>query len=192
MNEKSRPRQRSRSIVVAVLVGAAFVVVAALLLTAAFFFKTYRIPQNGMYPGLPSGSFILTSKKPYTHPENVRRGDIVIFLRQENGNSYTYIWRVIGLPGETVEASGWGLKVNGHVVERWRIGQKNGRTLFDERIGEASYQIALADSPEHQPPDVSVTVPTGHFFVMGDNRLEARDSRSFGAIPFESIVGKKL
>lgn len=192
MNEKSKSSQRTRSIGFAVLVGAVVVVVAALVLVKAFLIGTYRIPQNGMYPGLPSGSFLFALKKPYDHPANVRRGDIVIFLRDEKTGSYTYIWRVVGLPGETVETSGWGLKVNGHVVQRRRVGERDGKSIFHERIGDASYEIALSESPAHEPPDVSITVPAGHFFVMGDNRLEAMDSRYFGAIPFESIVGKKL
>jgi signal peptidase I len=58
--------------------------------------------------------------------------------------------------------------------------------------GDASYEIALVTSPRTPPPDVSLTVPPDQFFVMGDNRFNAVDSRYFGPISFNSIIGKKL
>ncbi|WP_313912710.1 signal peptidase I [Tahibacter sp.] len=192
MNDQRKSRRRLSYVLAATAAGVVVLVVVALVLVRVFFIKTYHIPQNGMYPGLPSGSFLFALKRPYAYPESVRRGDIVIFRRDEETGSYLYIWRVIGLPGDTIQTSGWGLRVNGHVVQRWRDGERDGKSIFYEQVGEASYKIALDESPTHEPPDVSTTVPAGHFFVMGDNRFEAKDSRYFGAIPFDSIVGKKL
>src|SRR5207244_4326654 len=91
-------------------------VIAVLLVILAiktFFIGYYRIPQNGMYPGLPAGSSLFTSKRAYSSVASVKRGDIVVFVREENGQRYNYIWRVVALPGDKVEASGEVLTING-------------------------------------------------------------------------------
>ncbi len=168
------------------------VVVVALLAIKIFFIGVYRIPQNGMYPGLPAGSTVFAVHHPYSNVSSVKRGDIVVFIREEDGQRYNYIWRVIALPGESVVASGESLSINGAAVQRRRLRDVDGKTLYQEQIGEVSYEIALETSPRYTPPDVSLTVPPGQFFVMGDNRFDARDSRYFGPIAFASIIGKKL
>jgi len=166
--------------------------VLAPLIIRVFFIGVYRIPQNGMYPGLPAGSRIFSVRCAYASAANVKRGDIVIFVREENGHPYNFIWRVIALPGETVVASGDSLAINGQAVRRQRLREADGRTIFQEQIGNVSYEVALAPSPDSLPPEVSLTVPPDQFFVMGDNRDDARDSRFFGPIPFASIIGRKL
>lgn len=170
----------------------ALTVLAVLLVTRALFIDYYRIPQNGMYPGHPAGSMIFVAKRAYSGPADVRRGDIVVFVRTENGTSYDYVWRIVGLPGEKVKASGDILAINGERVARERLREHDGLIIYRERVGDAAYEIATSSAPSAAPPDVSLTVPPDHFFVMGDNRSDARDSRYFGPIAFSSIVGKKL
>jgi signal peptidase I len=167
-------------------------VLLAILASKAFFIGYYRIPQNGMYPGLPAGSTLFTIKRAYSGASSVKRGDIVAFVREENGQRYNYIWRVVALPGDKVEASGQSLSINGQPVQRQRIREADGRTVFREQIGDAAYEVAFDISPRSRPPDSSLTVPPDQFFVMGDNRFDARDSRYFGPIAFNSIIGKKL
>jgi signal peptidase I len=145
-----------------------------------------------MYPGLPAGSGVFAARYAYSSASSVKRGDIVVFTRDENGEHYNYIWRVIALPGESVVASGESLTVNGRAVQRQHLREADGKSVYREQIGAVSFDIALEASPRYTPPDVSITVPPDHFFVMGDNRSAARDSRYFGPIPFDSIVGKKL
>jgi signal peptidase I len=157
-----------------------------------FFVGYYRIPQNGMYPTLPAGSVLFTLKRPYSDVSCVKRGDIIVFLREQNGRRYNYIWRVIGLPGDKVQTSGESLIINGQPVARERLADAGGRPIFREQIGDAPYQISFDPSAQDRPPDVSVTVPPDHLFVMGDNRFNAFDSRRFGPISFHSIIGKKL
>ena len=163
-----------------------------LLVVKTFFIGRYRIPQNGMYPTLPAGSSLFTYKRAYSNASSVKRGDIIVFVREENGQRYNYIWRVIALPGEKVEASGDSLVIDGQAVQRQQIREVDGQTAFRERIGDASYEVAFDKSPTDEPPAISLTIPADQFFVMGDNRFDARDSRFFGPIPFNSIVGKKL
>jgi signal peptidase I len=175
-----------------IAIGSIIAIVLALLAAKSLFISSYRIPQNGMYPGLPAGSRLFAARRAYSDASSVKRGDIVVFVREENGQRYNYIWRVVALPGERVDASGDTLTVNGQPVQRQRLREADGKTVFREQIGEMSYEVAFDDSPRHIPPDVSVIVPPDHFFVMGDNRFEARDSRYFGPIQFTSIIGKKL
>lgn len=167
-------------------------VLLAILAIKTFFIGYYRIPQNGMYPGLPAGSRVFAAQRAYSGASSVKRGDIVVFVREENGQRYNYVWRVVALPGEKVEASGESLTINGQAVQRQRVREADGKTVFREQIGDVSYEVAFDPSPRYRPPDVSVMVPPDQFFVMGDNRFDARDSRYFGPISFSSIIGKKL
>jgi signal peptidase I len=170
------------------------VVILALVLFAlkVFFIGYYRIPQNGMYPTLPAGSILFTNRRPYSDVSAVKRGDIIVFVREQNGQRYNYIWRVVGLPGDKVQTSGESLIINGQPAARGRLADAEGKSLFRESIGSISYEIAFDPSASERPPDVSVTVPPDHVFVMGDNRFNAFDSRRFGPVPFSSFIGKKL
>jgi signal peptidase I len=175
-----------------IALGCAVAFLVAAIVVRVFFFDTYRIPQNGMYPGLPAGSLLIAARRAYSAAPGVKRGDIVIFVREENGQRYNYIWRIVALPGERVDAAGESLSINGQAVGRQRVRETDGRTIYREKIGDVSYEVAFDSSPRDRPPDVSVIVPADQFFVMGDNRFGARDSRYFGPISFSSIIGKKL
>jgi len=170
----------------------AIAVVVALFVLKTFFIGYYRIPQNGRYPTLPAGSIFFTLKRPYRNVSSVKRGDIIVFLHEQNGRQYKYTWRVIGLPGEKIQVSGDSLTINGRPVGREHLSETDGKTISREQIGDVSYQIAFDSSARDRPPDALVTVPPEHLFVMGDNRFRAFDSRYFGPISLSSIVGKKL
>lgn len=168
------------------------VLLLALVAIDRFIIRYYVIPQNGMYPGLPKGSGLFVARRAYSSASSVKRGDVVVFVREENSQRYTYIWRVVALPGERIETSGEALIINGQTVRRQRIREANGTTIFREQLGDMAYEVAFNASPHSRPPDSSITVPADQFFVMGDNRFEALDSRYFGPITFNSIIGKKL
>ena len=168
------------------------IVVLALLALKTLFIGYYRIPQNGMYPTLPAGSVLFTIRHPYSDISRVKRGDIIVFVREQNGERYNYIWRVIGLPGDKVETFGELLIINGQSAAHERLADADGKSVFREQVGTVSYKIAFDPPTQERPPDVSVTVPADHVFVMGDNRFNAFDSRRFGPISFSSIIGKKL
>src|SRR5438093_9443199 len=99
-------------------------VVLALLAVKTFFIGYYRIPQNGMYPTLPAGSVLFTIKRPYSDISGVKRGDIIVFVREQNGRRYNYIWRVIGLPGDKVQTSDESLIINGQPAVRAHLAEQ--------------------------------------------------------------------
>ena len=179
---------QARKILKWVLIG----VLVALIVTKAFFIGFYQIPQNGMYPSLPAGSRIFTSKRAYSQASKVQRGDIIVFVHEENGQRYNYIWRVVALPGERVEASGEALMIDGQPVRREHLRESGNMTIYREQASPIQYEVAFDSAARQRPPDTSVTVPPEHFFVMGDNRFNAVDSRYFGPISFTSILGRKL
>ena len=170
---------------------AAIAVIGVLLIFKFFFVDLYTIPQNGMYPGLPGGSRFFGLKKPYKNPSDVGRGDVIVFRRALGGQSYQFVWRVVGLPGDHVEAEGESVKVNGQRLPRQEIRRNGGEIVYRELNGQSSYEVAYQTAPTQKAPAVDLTVPPGEFFVLGDNRDGARDSRLDGTVRFEAIVARK-
>ena len=140
-----------------------------------------------------------------------QRGDVMVFRYPEDP-SLDYIKRVIGVPGDKVAYQGKRLTVNGQPVETKRIADY----LHPERLYYSQQFVEKADGVEHRilndedaPGFISdvtqfeyrsnclynnagviCTVPAGHYFMMGDNRDNSRDSRFWGFVPEQNIVGK--
>ncbi|MCB1959592.1 MAG: signal peptidase I [Rhodocyclaceae bacterium] len=140
-----------------------------------------------------------------------QRGDVMVFRYPENP-SLDYIKRVVGLPGDTVEYFDKRLKINGEAVPTQAAGQYLHRdrlyasAQYVEALGGVTHAVLNdADKPAFVPQikrfpqrekctytnsGVRCTVPPGHYFVMGDNRDDSSDSRVWGFVPEENIVGK--
>ena len=158
------------------------VVVGALVLAfvvRAFLLGTYYIPTPSMEPTLTSGDRILVNKLSY-RLHDVNRGDLVVFdppASAEPGADHL-IKRVIGLAGETVTA------VEGRVLI-------DGGLLIEPYLAWPEGTDAFGAVPWCDDGGAgSCRVPEGHVFVMGDNRPNSRDSRLFGPVPVDSIVGR--
>src|SRR5678815_697655 len=161
----------------AVGVGLSVCLLIALVVVRLFVIGVSVVPQNGMYPTIRAGSVVLSWKRPYARIADVKRGDIVLFKRVQDGRTYLYVWRVIGLPGDKVRTAKDGLAVSGTVVKRELVRDDGERVVFRETVGQASYEIAIAKAPSDLPPDREVEVGRDEIFVMGDNRYDAVDSR---------------
>ena len=138
------------------------------LLIKTFLFQAFFIPSESMVPTLRVHDRVLVNKLSYKlHP--VHRGDIVVFKAPEGSDPGIddLVKRVIGLPGETVSAT------NGHV-------DIDGKELPEPYLPKGT--ITTSFSAVRLPPD--------HYWVMGDNRGNSKDSRVFGAITKKNIVGR--
>jgi signal peptidase I len=177
-------RKTRRAIVEwAILIGSALVIA---LLIKTFLFQAFYIPSESMKPTLNVGDRVLVNKLSY-RVHDVNRGDIVVFESPPGGDPRIedLVKRVIGLPGETLEAHDGRVFINGRQVEEPYL-VKN--TLTCGNSGTQSLSTCKPFGP--------LTVPGGEVFVMGDNRASSKDSRFLGEggdplpIKESSIVGR--
>ncbi len=129
-----------------------------------FLAQATRVFGQSMEPNLHTNQRIVVEKLTY-RLHTPERGDVVVLkLPQDSGE--LLIKRIIALPGETVAIHGGKVWINGEPLDEPYLTQKT--------VGE-------------MPPR---TVPEGHVFVLGDNRGFSNDSRSFGMVPLENLVGR--
>jgi signal peptidase I len=167
------------------------------------------VPTGSMNPTILEGDLIYVDKIAYdlripltmhrlakwSDPE---RGDIVVCFSPEDG--IRLVKRVIGLPGDTIEMKNNTLFLNGNPVGYTKVGRDYKELLSGKRKVRCILAIEDLDGVTHSVmsiPSINamrnfgpVTVPQGSYFVLGDNRDSSRDSRYFGFVNRESIVGK--
>ena len=152
--------------------------VVALLVSVglrSFAFQTFYIPSGSMEPTLLVGDRVVVDKLAVRFG-TINRGDILVFHAPPGENCggakvEDLIKRVIGLPGDRLWSVGSVIWVNGSPLkEKWP---------HYEPLGQA---IASSDNP--------YVVPTGHYFMMGDNHPDSCDSRMWGTITRSEVVGK--
>lgn len=179
-----------------------FPVVLIVLLLRGFLAEPFRIPSGSMLSTLEIGDFILVNKFAYgirppvwnrklidiADPE---RGDVMVFRYPENP-SIDYIKRVVGVPGDEVAYYNKVLYINGKRIEQepqgvYQAGFPNIKR-FKERLDEVEHDILV--NVMYPAGDFVVTVPENSYFVLGDNRDNSRDSRFWGFVPDENLVGK--
>jgi len=193
-----------------------FPVLLLVLVFRGFIFEPFRVPSNSMMPTLLTGDFILVNKFNYglrlpllnskiidlSDPE---RGDIIVFRypNYEHSAGYSgvdFIKRVVALSGATISYEKDQLTVNGESIEYRKIasyqGVESGKAMsgyrhIREKINEADHDILL--HPLGYSRELSkTTVPEGHYFVMGDNRPHSSDSRFWGYVPENYILGRAI
>jgi len=143
------------------------VVIAFLMVV--FLYQPVKVEGTSMQPELLDQERIFVNKFVY-HFEEIHRSDIVVFWYPDDP-SKSYIKRVVGLPGDTVEVHEGVVRING--------------SDLDESYLDHKYNL----SPKNQAP---VYVRPNYYFVMGDNRDNSYDSRSWGLVPKKYIYGKAL
>jgi signal peptidase I len=178
--KRSSVREMFESICVAVIL--AFFV-------RTFVVQAFKIPSGSMEPNLLIGDHLLVNKfvsaptlssveSSLLPIDEIRRGDIIVFKHPRTPER-DLIKRTIGLPGETIELRDKRVYVDGKPLD------------------EPYAQYLLAAGPNDLAADVRrkfgpITVPPGHYFMMGDNRDNSEDSRYWGALSREYVKGKAL
>lgn len=194
-----------------------FPIFFGVMIFRSFIYEPFQIPSGSMMPNLLTGDFILVEKfsyglkDPVTRSKffetgEVARGDVVVF-KYPLDERKDYIKRVIGLPGETITYRGKQLFIQpvcntgedcegSHVVQKRSINVGDytmGRfplALFEEDLMGVKHQ--MLENPLSPSGSQRFVVPEGHYFVMGDNRDHSEDSRRWGFVPEQNLVGKAV
>jgi signal peptidase I len=180
------------------------IVVAVFIVT--FSLQPFRIPSSSMEPTLMVGDFLLVNKQ--VSPERddsslflptptIHRGDVIVFHYPVDPAMHL-VKRVVGLPGDHIRLRGGHVQINGRSIdEPYAIYRPSGPDNFRDnfpRLESADPEIdsrwwvrmrKLIDNGE-------LIVPAGNYFVLGDNRNDSEDSRYWGFVPEDSIVGRPL
>lgn len=164
-----------------------FYVALLVFVFRSFVVEPFHIPSASMNPTLTQGDFIAVKKFAYGLRNPItgqklmeigdpQRGDVIVF-NNPGDPSLQFVKRVIGLPGDELAMKNNVLFINGVQVER--VGDS-------EIIGGVSHLVGKSE----QGKDFDVVVPAGHYFVMGDNRDNSSDSRVWGFVPDQMVLGK--
>lgn len=182
-----------------------FPVIFFVLILRSFVVEPFRIPSGSMMPTLLTGDFILVNKFTYGlrlpvlnweivdfgKPE---RGDVVVFRYPPNPRT-DFIKRIIGVPGDEIIYQNKKLHINGQLIDTVAIGPYFGSGAdpavpineFNEQLSGSVHRILVTDTV--LPRNGRYIIPEGKYFVMGDNRDNSHDSRYWGFVPEDHLVG---
>lgn len=184
-----------------------FPIFLIVLVLRSFVAEPFRIPSGSMMPTLLVGDFILVNKYTYgirlpvldnkvVELNAPRRGDVIVFRSPEDPST-PFIKRVVGVPGDHIAYYNKILYVNGEAAEQESIGKyegvgsgvsMTGASLRNEKLDGHAHKILI--QPGMPTLEGKMVVPEGHYFVLGDNRDNSRDSRFWGTVPDELLIGK--
>ena len=202
--------------------GSFLLAVLAILAVRWALFEPYVIPSGSMIPTLLVHDHILVNKAAYgvrfpfssqwlIKAEGPKRGDIVVFRSVED-SGFFMIKRVIGLPGDQVDVSEQGeVKINGSLVETVQLPDpktpENQKPFYPvsefdiqgpydyfdfklEKLGDVEHRILLYKDAFHRGG--SFKIPEDQYFCMGDNRDNSKDSRAWGPLPRQNLLGEAM
>lgn len=184
-----------------------FPVLFIVLLMRSFLVEPFQIPSGSMIPTLEVGDFILVNKYHYglrlpvagnkiMENNDPQRGDVMVFIPPHDHRYF--IKRVIGLPGDRIDYENKVLSVNGEAVTIEPVadigidtasGLRDGM-LFNEQLGSSNHRAQIVTDDSRGNARTTWMVPPGHYFMMGDNRDNSADSRVWGPVPEENVVGR--
>jgi len=203
--------QRPRDPVLVEYSRSLFPILLIVLLFRSFLFEPFKIPSGSMIPTLLIGDFIVVNKFAYGlrlpvlnrkvvsigEPE---RGDVVVF-RYPVDPKVNFIKRMVGLPGDTITYRDKQLFINGEALSTVAQGRyassdikcdtpRADAMLMEEKLGDANHDILIHENSAGR--NQQWVVPEGHYFVMGDNRDRSNDSREWGFVPDDNLMGRAV
>jgi signal peptidase I len=147
------------------------IALAVFVIVYLFLFAPHQVKGNSMYPNFHDGDYLLTDKISYRLTEP-KYGEVVVFTAPKN-KEYDYIKRLIGLPNDTIEICQGRVLVNGQVLT--------------EKYLPADFKtLPGLFAKECQ----NMAVGKNEYFTLGDNRSHSSDSREWGMVPRDLIIGK--
>lgn len=184
--------------------GSFFPVLLIVFVLRSFLYEPFQIPSGSMIPTLEVGDFILVNKYTYglrlpvsrtkvidiSQPE---RGDVMVFFPPDDDRYF--IKRVLGLPGDEIKIINNVVFVNGKKAEQTEPKRISGDPRFlaaEENLDGVVHRIQKGIVPGRFGRNYSIKVPKGHYLMVGDNRDNSSDSRDWGTVPEENIVGKAV
>jgi signal peptidase I len=209
----SSPKEKSEPLIVEYC-RAFFPVLLLVFLLRSFLAEPFYIPSGSMRPTLVEGDFILVNKFAYglrlpligtkvVSIGNPSRGDVVVFKHDKQGDSLDFIKRVVGLPGDHIEYKDKIIYVNGEAMKQEFVAETQDRDIGKntgwsvrhqhETLGNIRHDIYVhTDMEPSMQQFTDMTVPNDSYFVMGDNRDNSNDSRSWGVVKGEELLGRAL
>lgn len=173
----------------------------------SFIVAPFKIPSSSMVPTLEVGDYIFVLRYSYGFripltniqlmAEPARRGDIAVFDYPED-RSKDYIKRIVGIAGDEIRYQDNKLYVNGKQMPLTDQGKRayfladgsvDVSNLFEERLFDVTHEVLRKETSIR---DGVWKVPAGHYFVLGDNRNNSRDSRFWGFVPQSYLVGRAV
>ncbi len=176
-----------------------------------FVVEAFKIPSGSMIPTLAIGDHLLVNKFvygpriPFTDMrlfswKEPKRGDVIVFKYPENEDK-NFIKRIIGVPGDKIQIVKGVLYINDQQVpmmpERESVARDVEESMYgeprlmEEHLGSVTHQLQFLQDQKNRNFG-PITVPQSSVFVMGDNRDNSQDSRVWGFVKFEKILGKAL
>lgn len=156
----------------------AVIALIAAVLLRVFVVSAYKVNSTSMENSLFEGDYIFVNQLAYEYGGSPNVGDIIVF-KYPNNPDKDFIKRIVAGPGQTVQVADKVLYVDGMVAEI-----PSTVKYIDKRIipGDLSFRDNFAE----------FVVPPDQFFVMGDNRDDSKDSRFWGSVPRENVIGKAV
>jgi signal peptidase I len=181
-SDSPKPRHsRSRTLLEYVVTVVVAIVIA--LAVQAYIIKPYRVPTPSMANTVHAGDRVLIDRVLYGH-RDIERGDIIVFRGGAAVDRQVLLKRVVGLPGDVLSI-------------------EDGRLVVNRRPSEDGYVRRVNGGPEPTQPgpggqdapwslQTPYQVPDGFYYVLGDNRTDSFDSRFWGPVAREAVIGRAM
>lgn len=182
------------------------------LFVLTFIFQNFLIPSSSMASTLKVGDHVMADREllaprsnwmPLLPYRDLKRGDVAVFYKpipEADGSHMTLVKRVVGIPGDRIHLRNGVVYLNG-VAQNEPYAAKPTADIYDPYVDDfpsvppgdrpgvtAAWALTLQQSLQNG----DLVVPSGHYFMMGDNRDRSLDSRYWGFVPRENIIGRPL